>query len=96
MISPPPVTVTLTQPVSYNHPRLINHLPLGPTLSADFICKKPILDLQIVSCIQPTDVKSRLAFTSPCCLAADLEFGSVDFATVEVEFELNRSEVGRK
>ena len=43
-----------------------------------------------------TDVKSRLAFTRPRCLAADLEFASVDFATVEVEFELNRSEMGRK
>ena len=43
-----------------------------------------------------TDVKSRLAFTRPRCLAANLELASVDFATVEVEFELNRSEVGRK
>ena len=43
-----------------------------------------------------TDVKSRLAFTRPRCLAADLEFASVDFATVEVEFELNRSDVGSK
>ena len=38
----------------------------------------------------------RLAFTRPRCLAADLELASVDFATVEVEFELNRSDVGRK
>ena len=38
----------------------------------------------------------RLAFTRPRCLAADLELASVDFATVEVDFELNRSEVGRK
>ena len=43
-----------------------------------------------------TDVKSRLAFTRPRCLAVDLELASVDSATVEVEFELNRSEVGRK
>ena len=43
-----------------------------------------------------TDVKSRLAFTRPRCLAAYLELASVDFATVEVEFELNRSRVGRK
>ena len=43
-----------------------------------------------------TDVKSRLAFTRPRCLAADLELASVDFATVEVDFELNRSDVGRK
>ena len=45
---------------------------------------------------ESTDVKSRLAFTRPRCLAADLELASVDFATVEVEFELNRSHVGSK
>ena len=38
----------------------------------------------------PTDVKSRLAFTRPRCLAAYLELASVDFATVEVDFEPNR------
>ena len=32
-----------------------------------------------------TDVKSRLAFTRPRCLAADLELASVDFATVEAQ-----------
>ena len=32
-----------------------------------------------------TDVKSRLAFTRPRCLAADLESASVDFATVEAQ-----------
>ena len=44
---------------------------------------------------QTTD-QMRLAFTRPRCLAADLELASVDFATNEVEFELNRFDVGSK
>ena len=35
--------------------------------------------------MKATDVKSRLAFTRPRCLAADLELASVDFATVEAQ-----------
>ena len=40
--------------------------------------------------------QERLAFIRPRCLAAALELASVDFATVEVEFELNRSHIGSK
>ena len=41
------------------------------------------------------DLRSPIE-NGPRCLAADLEFASVDFATVEVKFELNRSDVGSK
>ena len=61
------------------------HVLVLANVSAIFSIASRRIGIMARGSARGTDVKSRLAFTRPRCLAAYLELASVDFATVEAQ-----------